>query len=318
MMHRLVPTSSSLLERLFPERPHPLSSRHTYFLFFIGQDAVGYVGLGYGVKQSELLSTLFRDPPDVSCYRELVRTYCRRTFRNAPSQMLAATVRLMRQRTKLSFLYTTGAGFQGLTGRIYQAANFKFIGSFRSHVYYLPGRGYIHPRSANGRYSRAGLGALRGVFPDLVKRVSPIFRYIYFLRDEADLMARARFTVQPNPRREDIVITEHDGVTVRRLSYEQAYAPIVPLPAASTSPRLPLRRSSSGRTPGHQPGDGGSKPTPTLHPATPAPPAPDAQGATRRRPRPRAAVLSGPKRPTGRGQARGRAPRAARRGAAKG
>lgn len=263
----LRPIDVGTLETLFPERPHPLPPRHRYFLYSVDGVPLGYTGFGYGLQQQKMLKMLFTTPMTVGDSYEITRSYCRRGYPNAPSRMLGIALRMMRKHTKRRMIYTTGAGFQGLTGRIYQASNFIYAGAFWSYMYFVPGVGYVHPRSITHRYRTSALKVLARIFPGIRRRDAPIFRYVYLLRDEAALMSTAVFKREPYPDRDLLQIMETfpDGKK-NWISARDAYAPIATM--RTRSGVYPKTKSSVGRSTGRttavHAGDGGSNPTPTL------------------------------------------------------
>lgn len=264
----LRPSNKKQLEKLFPDRPHPLLGQLRYFLFTLDNKPVGYVGLGYGLQQKNILNKLFSIELNIEDYYEIVRSYARHKHKNAPSQMLGIMLKMLKKHTNKKFIYTTGAGFQGLTGRIYQASNFKYIGKFNTTIYYLPKMGYIHSRSFTNRYIHVSNKELRKTFPNIKKRHAPIYRYLYFLKNESELMKFAKFKVLPYPKREEMEIWEEDlfGGNKKKINYKDAYSHILSLKVKSNNFEKFYNCAGSvvGDTPADQVGEGGSIPTPAL------------------------------------------------------
>jgi len=233
MKYLMKPQSRKVLEQHFPDRPHPLIATAKYFEFTVYNQPVGYIGLSHGVSHRNLLPTLFDCELTVDDYWEIVRSYCRQKYKNMPSKMLSIILKLLKKHTKKKFVYTTGAGYQGLTGRIYQAANFLYIGKFMTRIFYLPGVGYLHTRSFGDRYHTCNYKKLLKIYPTLKVRIAPVFRYIYFLKDKEQLMKHAKFEALPYPERESIVIKEIDAHSSRYITYKEAYDKIASLKSNS-------------------------------------------------------------------------------------
>lgn len=249
---KIYPSNKNTLEKYFPERPHPLPSTLKYFIFLNEGTPIGYIGLGYGISQRELLTTLFDYPLKIADYWEICRSYTKPEFKNAPSAMLGAILRMLKKYSNKKFIYTTGAGFQGLTGRIYQAANFKYIGYLNADIWYIKGLGYIHTRSMRHRYIHADRVFIKKIYPTIVKRFAPIFRYIYFLKNENELMVHAKFKILSYPKREDIKVIEDDlNGNKKEIHYLDAYDRI-----ASLKVKTLCRDSLNSKTSAIHAGDG--------------------------------------------------------------
>jgi len=64
-------------------------------------------------------------------------------------QVISLLVKWMKQNTDCLFLYTLADGIMGKPGFVYQASNFRYLGSFKTLVYLDKNTGEkIHPRSA--------------------------------------------------------------------------------------------------------------------------------------------------------------------------
>lgn len=218
---------------MFPEKPHPLVRNASYYVGYIYNNPVGYVGLGYGMQQEGLLSTLFDQKSGIELgdYSEIVRSYCRTEYKNSPSRLMSIVLRLLKKYTDKKFVYTTGAGYQGLTGRIYQATNFDYIGNSRSDsaVYYIPEIGYVHARSFSHRYPTQSLKSLIKIFPTIYRVRCSMFRYIYFLRDKGRLLKHAKFKIEKYPKIEDYPVEWNDGNGWFKVDNKMLYNKIVSL-----------------------------------------------------------------------------------------
>lgn len=65
------------------------------------------------------------------------------------SKIMSLLVKWLKRNTAYSFLYTLADGIMGKCGYVYQASNFKYLGSFKTSVYKDTNTGEkIHPRSA--------------------------------------------------------------------------------------------------------------------------------------------------------------------------
>lgn len=130
--------------------------------------------------------------------------------KNAASQFLNITARILKKHTKVKYLYTYAAGFQGLIGTIYQAAGYEYIGTQVCTVYYLPKQGkMIHPMAVYHRYKKAKLADLQKIFGECVEWSGYNFCYIKFICDAKErkrLLSKAKFELKPYPTKKDLVI----------------------------------------------------------------------------------------------------------------
>ena len=264
MDYLLKPQKRKIIESHFPDCPFCLINTGRYFEFLIDRKPVGFIGLSRGISNRGLLTTLFDCPLKIDDYYEIVRSYCRHEYKNMPSKMLGIMLRMLKKYSDKKFIYTTGAGYLGVTGRIYQAANFLYVGQFRTRAFYIKGVGYVHSRSFGGRYGSCSYPYLVKIFPDLKIRYAPIYRYLYFLKDREELMKHARFKILPYPKREEMKIVEKDLNGEREINYKDAYDKIVSLKA--NSKYYNRRPCVSGEKVSHpiQSEVGGSSPTLTL------------------------------------------------------
>ena len=112
------------------------------------------------------------------------------------SRTLSALIGWLRDNTDCLFLYTLADGIMGKCGYVYQAANFRYLGSFTTSVYRSVQTGEkIHPRSAGVLLKENA--ALDGVpkkswlsygfcrMKGIEKINGRMFRYIYPLTDKA-------------------------------------------------------------------------------------------------------------------------------------
>lgn len=206
-----------------PHAPSLPNSSKYYMALYINNSFRGLAVWGYGIQPRQLPITLFGKNGNISDYLELCRYFVDND--NVPehtaSKFLAITHRLIKKHTKVKYLFTYAAGFQGLLGTIYKASGYDYIGKYECRTYYIKGKGLIHPMSLYHRYhvnthmaNKQGLELLEKIF-----NINPYvwcgynFKYIYWLcsKQEKDfLMQSARFKIEPLPTKNDIEIWLED------------------------------------------------------------------------------------------------------------
>jgi hypothetical protein len=206
-------------------------------LFFDGSFA-GLGVWGYGIKPAGKPNKLFdNDVCGVSDYVELSRFFVLDwTPPNTASKFLSFTHRKLKQHTDHKWLYTYAAGFQGLTGTIYQASNYDYIGREKCSAFtYIPGKGLIHDISCWHRWSTSSLEKLQKIFSDARRWHGYNFAYIYWLCSQEEkqrLMRHANFDIKSeNPDKGDIrVWTEDVDGNKESVSIERAkQVPVIKL-----------------------------------------------------------------------------------------
>jgi hypothetical protein len=214
---------------------------------------------------------LFGGASGIEDYLELCRFFVYDWCpKNTATQFLACTHRLIKRHApRVKWLYTYAAGFQGMIGTIYQAANYEYIGrQLCSSFIWVPGHGLIHDIARWHRYGSTEYQSLKGfsrLVPDARTWCGYNFRYIYWLcdaREKARLMASAQFTAQPYPTEADLEIWVED-LAGNKTPMTKAQAKAVPIISFPSRGKV-SERSSDSAVPG-PPGEGGATPTRSLH-----------------------------------------------------
>lgn len=150
------------------------------------------------------------------------------------SLALSALIGWLRVNTGCLFLYTLADGIEGKCGYVYQAANFRYLGSFTTSVYRDAATGEkIHPRSAgtllaeNAAFDRVqrrhwlthDFCAMKGI----EKINGRMFRYIYPLTRQARelLDSYPEYAAIPYPKNKDLSFAVRTG----HRQYEQILPP---------------------------------------------------------------------------------------------
>lgn len=237
--------------QLCADHPHastlPNSAKY-YMVAYIGGRLAGMAAWGYGIRPRGTPNKLFGEAGRIEDYLELCRFFVYDWVpKNTPTRFLAATHRLIKKHTKVKWLYTYAAGFQGLVGYTYQAAGYDYIGKVRiARMLYIPGQGLIHPVAQWHRYGVNSPKKMLKIFPDATIWNGFNYCYIYWLctkKEKRELLKHARFTIYPHtefPKDDDIRVwltDPRDGKVVREVPVEEAKSvPIVKL-RSSRSPR---------------------------------------------------------------------------------
>ena len=123
-----------------------------YLGIYNGNVLCGVVTLGWGTQPLQTIKKLFPNSDYVTNdYLEIGKMCFSPQFNNGNfgSMALSALVKWCKENTNIKFLYTLADGIMGKCGYVYQASNFRYIGSFKTSVYMDVNTGEkIHPRSA--------------------------------------------------------------------------------------------------------------------------------------------------------------------------
>lgn len=224
---RIIPITRTVAAELCKYHPHapslPNSAKY-YFALYINSIFRGLAVWGYGINPKQLPVTLFGKEysNNVADYLELCRFFVDNDNvpPNTASKFLSFTHRVLRKHSKVKYLFTYAAGFQGLVGTIYKAAGYSHITPHETRLIYIPEKKIlVHPISLWHRYaimratSRQNLTEVRKIFPTALIWCGFNFRYLYFVCDEAEkerLLKTARFEFVPLPKKEDIKIWLED------------------------------------------------------------------------------------------------------------
>ena len=125
-----------------------------HYLGFFGEDGlIGVVTLGWGTQPKQTIKKiLYQDDVATEDYFEIGKMCFAPTLNNnhySGSHIMSLLVKWMKHNTDVNYLYTLADGIMGKVGYVYQASNFKYLGSFKTTVYRDKKTGEkIHPRSA--------------------------------------------------------------------------------------------------------------------------------------------------------------------------
>lgn len=190
-----------------------------YYLGLYNGDALcGVITLGWGTQPLQTIKKLFPDNDfATNDYLEIGKMCFIPQLNNGNfgSMALSKLVRWCKQHTNIKFLYTLADGIMGKCGYVYQASNFKYIGSFKTSVYMDINTGEkIHPRSAKSLcIENAEWEGKKKVFwltddfckyKGIDKINGLMFRYIYPMNKEAKKMLETTFSDLPNPKAADL------------------------------------------------------------------------------------------------------------------
>lgn len=216
------PVSRSVARELCEGHPHaqtlPNSSKY-YMAAYLGGRVAGLAVWGWGIMPRATPAHLFGEAGNIADYLELSRFFVYDWCpKNTASQFLSITHRILkRYAPHVKWLYTYAAGFQGLIGTIYQAANYDYIGRTLCNSFiYVPGQGMVHNIALWHRYGNMISGSNDASLVRFQEMVAGArrwcgynFRYIYWLcgkREKKELMKSARFTIEPYPTEADMEI----------------------------------------------------------------------------------------------------------------
>lgn len=125
-----------------------------HYLGFFGEDGlIGVVTLGWGTQPKQTIKKiLYQDDVTTEDYFEIGKMCFAPSLNNnhyTGSHIMSLLVKWMKNNTEANYLYTLADGIMGKVGYVYQASNFKYLGSFKTTVYRDKKTGEkIHPRSA--------------------------------------------------------------------------------------------------------------------------------------------------------------------------
>jgi hypothetical protein len=274
------PVDRPTARRWCADHPHagtlPNSSRYYLAAYLNGRPA-GLAVWGWGIRPRETPVHLFGEAGRIEDYLELCRFFVYDWCpANTASRFLGVSHRLLhRYAPQVKWLYTYAAGFQGLVGTIYQAANYEYIGRVLCKAFtYVPGRGLVHNISLFHRYGHIcgsndkSLREFQRFIPEARRWCGYNFRYIFWLCDRAErarLLSHATFTTgAPYPTTDDVEVWL-ENIDGTRVDVSPALAKSVPI--------VKLRSARAGSkanvAPRFHRGEGGVTPTPALHPSTP-------------------------------------------------
>lgn len=177
----------------------PRLTKH-YLGFYTGEELLGVVTLGWGTQPLKTIRKIFPNHLlSTSTYLEIGKMCyvpAMNGNRHFGSSVLSLLIKWLQQNTDCLFLYTLADAIMGKCGYVYQAANFRYIGSFQTSVYRCRYTGEkIHPRSArilleenakmDGVDKRFWLTHEYCMHKGIDKINGRMFRYIYPLNNTA-------------------------------------------------------------------------------------------------------------------------------------
>lgn len=197
----------------------PRLTRH-YLGYHIDGRLVAVVTLGWGTQPLQTINKLFRGEGfKTEDYLEIGKMCIVPDLNNTKhfgSQLCSALVKWCKTNTNCQFLYTLADGIMGKCGFVYQASNFRYIGSFKTSVYIDNVTGEkIHPRSAKQLLVENAL--FEGVDKlfwltdsfckdrNIDKINGLMFRYIYPLNNKAKKMVEKHYKPLTNPKETELL-----------------------------------------------------------------------------------------------------------------
>ena len=182
---------------------------------------IGIITLGYGTQPLQTIKKIFYKHNLITTdYLEIGKMCFLPEINNSNygSQIISTLIKWIKANTEVLFLYTLADGIMGKCGFVYQASNFKYIGKFKTTVYFDTETGEkLHPRSSkqlcieNAKWeNKKKVFWLTDAFCKY-KKIDKInglmFRYIYPLNKEAIkiLNEYPEYLNNPNPKEKDLV-----------------------------------------------------------------------------------------------------------------
>jgi len=129
----------------------PRLTKH-YLGYFENEELVGVVTLGWGTQPFGTIHKIFyKHNFKSSDYLEIGKMCFlpSKNQSNFGSQSTSLLIKWIKTSLDIKFLYTMADGIMGKCGYVYQASNFRYLGSFKTSVYMdIETHEKIHPRSA--------------------------------------------------------------------------------------------------------------------------------------------------------------------------
>ena len=189
-----------------------------YLGIFNGNVLCGVITLGWGTQPLQTIKKLFPGKNLVTTdYLEIGKMCFLPQLNNGNfgSIALSTLVKWCKKYTNIKFLYTLADGIMGKCGYVYQASNFKYIGSFKTSVYMDIKTGEkIHPRSAKklceenaeweGKKKVFWLTDEFCKYKGIDKINGLMFRYIYPMDKSSRRMLNGTYPELANPKDADL------------------------------------------------------------------------------------------------------------------
>lgn len=144
-------TAVCFIRRYHYSKVLPRLNKHFLGIYRDGELS-GVVTLGWGTQPLQTIQKLFPRHALLTAHYLEIGKMCFLPSENGNgyfgSLALSALIKWVREHTGCLFLYTLADGIMGKCGYVYQAANFRYLGSFTTSVYRDRETGEkIHPRS---------------------------------------------------------------------------------------------------------------------------------------------------------------------------
>lgn len=190
-----------------------------YLGLYNGNVLCGVVTLGWGTQPLQTIKKMFPEQDFVTAdYLEIGKMCFLPQLNNGNfgSMALSLLVKWCKEKTNIRFLYTLADGIMGKCGYVYQASNFRYIGSFKTSVYMDIKTGEkIHPRSAKslcienaeweGKKKVYWLTDAFCKYKGIDKINGLMFRYIYPMDKKAKKILTETYPKANNPKDFDLI-----------------------------------------------------------------------------------------------------------------
>lgn len=216
----------------------PHSSKY-YFALYINRQFMGLSVWGYGILPKQTPKTYFGEAGKIQDYLELCRFFLLNDLvpDNTASKFLSVTHRLIKKHTKVKWLLTYSAGFQGMIGTVYKASGYEYFGKKECNGFcYIPSKNcLIHSVAIYHKWhimdffrgNIKGLSKVSELVGEKVYRYCGYnFVYIYWLCDNGEkerLMQFCRHKKQSYPSESELKIwLEDESGFVKDISVKEA------------------------------------------------------------------------------------------------
>jgi hypothetical protein len=192
-----------------------------YLGYFEDNTLVGVVTLGWGTQPLQTIKKiLYKHDVVTTDYYEIGKMCFlpEKNGNNFGSTAMKLLIDWAKKHTTAKFIYTLADGIMGKCGFVYQASNFRYLGSFKTDVYMDKKTGEkMHPRSIKGLHienaQMIGKDKVFWLTPDFcemkgIDRIRGLmFRYIYPLNKTARkiLDSYEEYTHFKNPKQNDLL-----------------------------------------------------------------------------------------------------------------
>lgn len=181
------PAALEMVKRYHYSNALPSINKH-FIGFYLGQELVGVVTLGWGTRPLHTIRRLFPSL-ETKDYYEIGRMCMTEEMpRNSESQMLSQLIKWVKQNCpEVKVLFTWADGMMGKPGYVYQASNFLYAGHIVTDFYLKDGV-KIHPRQTRKLFGleddarlsvRPTVGQMQEFGIEHYKGKQ--FRYVFFL-----------------------------------------------------------------------------------------------------------------------------------------